>query len=112
MGGCGFGLRSQFSAEPGNEQATDTLPCASSAMARICFWRGSCASADIAERVKRSARRIWLSIGTPATPGNDDACSVHNSGSMRPLRLQNVTGTEASNKTVSCLANDYRDSFL
>ena len=32
MGGCAFGLRSQLSAEPGNEQATDTLPCASAAM--------------------------------------------------------------------------------
>src|ERR1700690_2399210 len=69
MGGCTFGLRSQFSAEPGpspdNEQATDTLPCASPAMARICCRRGSCASADTAERVRSSARRIWVSIGNP-----------------------------------------------
>ena len=64
-----FGLRSQFSAELGNEQATDTLPHASSAMSRICRRRVSCASAGTTERVKSIARRMWFTIGTPATPG-------------------------------------------
>lgn len=72
-----FGLRSQFSAEPGNWQATATLPCASRAMARICCLRGSCASAETAERVKSSARRRWLSIGTSSAVGNDDADPIY-----------------------------------
>src|SRR5580704_1489722 len=67
MGGCAFGLRSQCSVEPGKEQATDTLPCASRAIARICCLRGSCASADTAVRVKSSTRRIWLSTTGPLT---------------------------------------------
>jgi hypothetical protein len=42
----------------------------------------SCASADTAERVRSSARRIGLSIGTPATPGYDDAYSVQSSATL------------------------------
>src|SRR5580704_12319228 len=73
MGGCARGLKSQFSGEPGKEQATDTLPRASIAMARTCCLRDCCADADTAQRVKREyrARRMGLSISSLAAPGND-----------------------------------------
>ena len=78
MGGCARGLKSQFSADPGKEQATDTLPCASIAMARTCCLRDCCADAATAQRVKREyrARRTGLSISSLAAPGNDCPYSV------------------------------------
>lgn len=82
MGGCAFGLRSQFNAEPANEQATDTLPCASPAITRICCRRDSCATADKTERVQTNAKRMRHGIGNPTTLEDDDSCSVHNN--LRP----------------------------
>lgn len=58
IGGRELGARSQFKAVPGSEQATETFPCASAAMLRICRWRGCCATAGHANKASIRRRRI------------------------------------------------------
>src|SRR5437868_4331944 len=60
MGGCEFGLRSQFNDDSGNEQATDTLPCASRAIARISSLIDSCANENAVQLTISNVRRIRL----------------------------------------------------